>query len=59
MKSQDAFDKSDLNPIILGPKEGLALINGTQVSTAFALAGLFKTWRIACGHHRSWRREER
>jgi len=25
----------------------LALINGTQVSTAFALAGLFKVWRIA------------
>ena len=47
MKSKDAFDSSDLNPIILGPKEGLALINGTQVSTAFALAGLFKIWRIA------------
>ena len=30
-----------LKPIILGPKEGLALLNGTQASTAFALEGLF------------------
>lgn len=30
-----------LAPIILGPKEGLALLNGTQASTAFALEGLF------------------
>ena len=30
-----------LNKISLAPKEGLALLNGTQASTAFALQGLF------------------
>lgn len=32
-----------LEPITLGPKEGLALLNGTQASTAFALEALFAT----------------
>ena len=31
-----------LEPLTLGPKEGLALLNGTQFSTANALAGLFE-----------------
>jgi len=30
-----------LEPLTLAPKEGLALLNGTQASTAFALEGLF------------------
>jgi histidine ammonia-lyase len=33
--------RAGLEPATLGAKEGLALINGTQVSTALALAGLF------------------
>ena len=31
-----------LQPLTLGPKEGLALLNGTQFSTAVALAALFE-----------------
>lgn len=43
----DALAKAGLSPIELGPKEGLAFINGTQFSTAYALAGLFEGWRSA------------
>ena len=41
----DALKRAGLTPVVLGAKEGLALINGTQFSTAFALAGLFGAWR--------------
>ena len=37
-----ALLQAGLAPIVLGPKEGLAMLNGTQFSTAFALAGLFE-----------------
>jgi len=43
----EALAAAGLAPVILGPKEGLALINGTQFSTAYALAGLFDAWRAA------------
>jgi histidine ammonia-lyase len=38
----EALAQEGLVPLELGPKEGLALLNGTQVSTALALAGLFE-----------------
>jgi histidine ammonia-lyase len=41
-----ALAKAGLAPITLGPKEGLALLNGTQVSAALALAGLFQVERL-------------
>lgn len=38
-----ALERAGLAPMDLAPKEGLALINGTQVSTALGLAALFQT----------------
>jgi histidine ammonia-lyase len=38
----EALARAGLSPVVLGPKEGLALINGTQFSTACALAGYFR-----------------
>jgi histidine ammonia-lyase len=43
----EALRKAGLAPITPGPKEGLALINGTQFSTACCLAALFGAWRNA------------
>jgi histidine ammonia-lyase len=40
-----ALQKAGLQPVVLAAKEGLALINGTQTSTALALAGLFRAHR--------------
>ena len=40
----EALAQAGLSPVVLGPKEGLALINGTQFSTACALAGLWRGW---------------
>lgn len=45
MSGADALAKAGLEPLVLAAKEGLAMINGTQVSTAIALAGLFETHR--------------
>jgi len=38
----EALKQAGLKPVELGPKEGLALLNGTQTSTALALIGLFE-----------------
>jgi histidine ammonia-lyase len=41
LPATDGLRLAGLEPVKLHAKEGLALINGTQVSTALALAGLF------------------
>ena len=45
MPAAVALAQAGLEPLELGPKEGLALLNGTQFSTAYALAGLFAAER--------------
>lgn len=44
MPGREALTRAGLAPVTLGPKEGLALINGTQFSTANALIALFNAW---------------
>ncbi|WP_291828186.1 histidine ammonia-lyase [Bosea sp. (in: a-proteobacteria)] len=46
MPAADALLRIGQAPLALGPKEGLALINGTQVSTALALTGLTAMARV-------------
>jgi histidine ammonia-lyase len=46
MPAAAALARAGLAPIALGPKEGLALLNGTQFSTAEALASLFAIERV-------------
>ena len=46
MPAKEALRRAGLLPLVLAPKEGLALLNGTQVSTALALSALFKTEAI-------------
>jgi len=43
----DALQAAGLSPVTLGPKEGLALINGTQVSTAVSALALAGAERLA------------
>ena len=46
LPSAEALARLGLAPLTLGPKEGLALINGTQASTAIALDVLFTAERV-------------
>jgi histidine ammonia-lyase len=46
MDAGEALRSLQLEPLQLGPKEGLALINGTQMSTAVALDALFTGERV-------------
>jgi histidine ammonia-lyase len=43
-----ALARAGMSPVVLGAKEGLALLNGTQFSTAYALAGLFEAETLLC-----------
>src|SRR5690606_9861381 len=42
LSGRAGLERAGLAPVVLAAKEGLALINGTQASTALALAGLFR-----------------
>ena len=46
LPARDALVKLGMKSLELGPKEGLALINGTQTSTAIALDALFTAERV-------------
>ncbi len=46
LDAQAALDAAGIQKVTLAAKEGLALINGTQVSTALALHGLFMAERL-------------
>ncbi|WP_414718776.1 aromatic amino acid lyase, partial [Undibacterium sp.] len=44
--ARQALESAGIQPVVLAAKEGLALINGTQVSTALTLNGLFLAERL-------------
>ncbi len=46
LPARAALEAAGIAPVVLAAKEGLALINGTQVSTALALHGLFLAERL-------------
>lgn len=43
LPAREALSRIGAEPVTLGPKEGLALLNGTQISTALALDALFRS----------------
>ncbi|MFT8490879.1 MAG: histidine ammonia-lyase [Gluconobacter oxydans] len=46
LKGDEALKAAGLEPLVLGAKEGLALLNGTQASTALAIAALLDAERL-------------
>jgi histidine ammonia-lyase len=47
LPSAVALERAGLQPVRLGPKEGLALINGTQMMTAVSTLGTLRAERLA------------
>ncbi|MGA9944408.1 MAG: histidine ammonia-lyase, partial [Candidatus Cybelea sp.] len=47
LPSDAALERAGLRPISLGAKEGLALVNGTQVMTGIAALGVLRAMRLA------------
>ncbi|HDH97113.1 MAG TPA: histidine ammonia-lyase, partial [Proteobacteria bacterium] len=46
LPGSDALARAGIKPLVLGPKEGLALINGTQASTAVGILTLLRAERL-------------
>ncbi len=46
MSAMEALPHAGLAPLTLGPKEGLALLNGTQASTALAIHAALRLGRV-------------
>ncbi len=46
ISAEEGLAKANLKPFDLAPKEGLALLNGTQASTALALQGLLAAEKV-------------
>ncbi|KAL8798906.1 MAG: hypothetical protein Q9182_006306, partial [Xanthomendoza sp. 2 TL-2023] len=49
--AQEALQSISIDPIILGPKEGLGLINGTATSAAVASLAIYETHHITMLSH--------
>jgi histidine ammonia-lyase len=47
LPGREALRRAGLTPVVLGPKEGLALVNGTQAMTAVGVHALARAERLA------------